>query len=66
MALFINASNDFLGYKRAVKVSKKRRLCHNKQLINSHFYRGALKLPYKFELSKIVKPYRLLFFLLLL
>ena len=42
------------------------RLCHNKQLINSHFYRGALKLPYKFELSKIVKPYRLLFFLLLL
>uniref|UniRef100_UPI0024BD1FA8 hypothetical protein n=1 Tax=Clostridium perfringens TaxID=1502 RepID=UPI0024BD1FA8 len=25
-------------------------LCHNKQLINSHFYRGALKLPYKFEL----------------
>ncbi|WP_270985035.1 hypothetical protein, partial [Campylobacter upsaliensis] len=41
-------------------------LCHNKQLINSHFYRGALKLPYKFELSKIVKPYRLLFFLLLL
>ena len=42
------------------------RLCHNKQLINSHFYRGALKLPYKFELSKIVRPYRLLFFLLLL
>ncbi|EPQ8050893.1 hypothetical protein ACUWHX_001724, partial [Campylobacter upsaliensis] len=23
MALFINASNDFLGYKRAMKVSKK-------------------------------------------
>ena len=46
--------------------TNKFRLCHNKQLINSHFYRGALKLPYKFELSKIVKPYRLLFFLLLL
>ena len=25
----------------------KRRLCHNKQLINSHFYRGVSELPYK-------------------
>ena len=25
------------------------RLCHNKQLINSRFYRGALKLPYKLK-----------------
>ncbi|QGU81698.1 hypothetical protein BSR19_11255 (plasmid) [Streptococcus salivarius] len=24
-----------------------RRLCHNKQLINSHFYRGVSELPYK-------------------
>ena len=23
------------------------RLCHNKQLINSHFYRGVSELPYK-------------------
>nr|AJF44126.1 CCO1608 [Campylobacter coli] len=57
LALFILMFACVLFYKR---------LCHNKQLINSHFYRGALKLPYKFELSKIVKPYRLLFFLLLL
>lgn len=27
--------------------SLKRRLCHNKQLINSHFYRGVSELPYK-------------------
>ena len=26
-------------------------LCHNKQLINSHFCRGASKLPYKLELD---------------
>ncbi|MDY6120038.1 MAG: hypothetical protein SPI03_01670, partial [Campylobacter sputorum] len=25
----------------------KKRLCHNKQLINSHFYRGVSELPYK-------------------
>ena len=25
------------------------RLCHNKQLINSHFCRGASKLPYKLK-----------------
>ena len=24
-----------------------KRLCHNKQLINSHFYRGVSELPYK-------------------
>ncbi|WP_416346565.1 YraN family protein [Campylobacter upsaliensis] len=54
---------DYEPYER---LDFKKWLCHNKQLINSHFYRGALKLPYKFELSKIVKPYRLLFFLLLL
>ena len=27
------------------------RLCHNKQLINSHFCRGASKLPYKLKFS---------------
>ena len=27
--------------------NKKERLCHNKQLINSHFYRGVSELPYK-------------------
>ena len=27
--------------------SVKERLCHNKQLINSHFYRGVSELPYK-------------------
>lgn len=27
--------------------TKKKRLCHNKQLINSHFYRGVSELPYK-------------------
>ena len=27
--------------------SYKTRLCHNKQLINSHFYRGVSELPYK-------------------
>ena len=27
--------------------NKLKRLCHNKQLINSHFYRGVSELPYK-------------------
>ena len=30
---------------RELKLNK--RLCHNKQLINSHFYRGVSELPYK-------------------
>lgn len=31
----------------AINFGKKYRLCHNKQLINSHFYRGVSELPYK-------------------
>lgn len=29
------------------KINNKNWLCHNKQLINSHFYRGVSELPYK-------------------
>ena len=31
----------------AASVTYFKRLCHNKQLINSHFYRGVSELPYK-------------------
>ena len=30
-----------------------KRLCHNKQLINSHFYRGVSELPYKLEFESL-------------
>ena len=30
-----------------MKLDFLQRLCHNKQLINSHFYRGVSELPYK-------------------
>ena len=30
------------------------RLCHNKQLINSHFYRGVSELPYKLEFDYLL------------
>ena len=33
--------------KSCMKLDFKLRLCHNKQLINSHFYRGVSELPYK-------------------
>ena len=30
------------------------RLCHNKQLINSHFYRGVSELPYKLKFDYLL------------
>lgn len=33
--------------RKKAKGSLNKRLCHNKQLINSHFYRGVSELPYK-------------------
>ena len=34
-------------YGNVITRNIKERLCHNKQLINSHFYRGVSELPYK-------------------
>ena len=51
-ALIVHERNrkHFYGFRSVHKLVGEiiyERLCHNKQLINSHFYRGALKLPYK-------------------
>lgn len=51
--LFPNCTENPLvdfPWKKYIKYSLKdlkQRLCHNKQLINSHFYRGVSELPYK-------------------
>ena len=45
-----NADGDtgsLLKFMREEIKTNKKRLCHNKQLINSHFYRGVSELPYK-------------------
>ena len=40
-------SNGYRNYSMQDVKTLKKRLCHNKQLINSHFYRGVSELPYK-------------------
>ncbi|MCI6695895.1 MAG: hypothetical protein MR457_00445 [Solobacterium sp.] len=52
----VNQRNDkklygFSSYEEAALYYK--RLCHNKQLINSHFYRGVSELPYKLEFESL-------------
>lgn len=45
--VFIDSIDGLLKITFLFHVYDKTRLCHNKQLINSHFYRGVSELPYK-------------------
>ena len=45
--LVINGLLETYDVNDAVETALFKRLCHNKQLINSHFYRGVSELPYK-------------------